>query len=662
MDRLIGKNRRWALRFTPLFLLLSSIALFLLLYFSVNGDVGSDPKLTLVVTQVFLETGKVYLDPYQDVLLLGQTFRDYVAEARIYESEGHYFNYFPAGPSLIASPAVWLAGLFGADMLTEDNYTLQKVLAGLSVIAVYLVLFRIARYYLADGPSLLIATVSVFGSSLLSTLGGAFWSLNLSTLFITLALWVLAREETTGRMRPYLFGLLLFLAYFSRPTAAAFIAPAMVYLLWRSRRYFVRSALVALFLVGLYHTWSYQTYGYFFSDYYSPSRIFIPRTPAYVALLGNLVSPSRGLFIFSPFLILVLVGLIAGWGRLWRLPLLWMCLVWISLHFALIVRGVIWWGGSSFGPRLLADVFPAFVLLAIYAWRANIPALSPPARRTAVGAFTLLGVLSILINAGQGLYNQAAAQWNLLVDPDPGAGWGDMFDWRYAQPLATQRMLCALQEQKYGLGTQRERTLAPLSPWEPINYWGDSYVPFDWPAQSPVTPAAETNPAGAGLAAAVYLPLLHLHANQALFVGWSDSTDDFRWSVCPLSRLFFIPATPAGDETSVSLTIVAWSLGPQVAELTLNGSEIGALEWSRAPWDGPPEGRTLTFDSRLLRQGEINDLSFHFPDAKRPAPEISLAGMVWDQRSLAIAFESMTISYRDTMGAPATPTLPEGYP
>jgi hypothetical protein len=85
-------------------------------------------------------------------------------------------------------------------------------------------------------------------------------------------------------------------------------------------------------------------------------------TPPWVGLPGLLVSPSRGLLLFSPFLGFALWG---GWlvwkGEAWRL------LRPVSAAFALLLLlsslWFDWWGGHSFGCRLIADLMPLLALL-----------------------------------------------------------------------------------------------------------------------------------------------------------------------------------------------------------------------------------------------------------------------------------------------------------
>jgi hypothetical protein len=78
--------------------------------------------------------------------------------------------------------------------------------------------------------------------------------------------------------------------------------------------------------------------------------------------LGTLASPSRGLFVFSPWILLTLALLPAlGWRALppiarWLLPAL-------AVYALLLAKYPVWWGGWSFGPRFWTDAVPAFVVL-----------------------------------------------------------------------------------------------------------------------------------------------------------------------------------------------------------------------------------------------------------------------------------------------------------
>ena len=84
-------------------------------------------------------------------------------------------------------------------------------------------------------------------------------------------------------------------------------------------------------------------------------------------LAGVLVSPSRGLFVYAPVLLFSVAGL-AAWLVRRRGGVLACAALAAAVGVATIAQFSVWWGGHSFGPRLLTDVLPAVVLGLVPIW------------------------------------------------------------------------------------------------------------------------------------------------------------------------------------------------------------------------------------------------------------------------------------------------------
>jgi len=80
---------------------------------------------------------------------------------------------------------------------------------------------------------------------------------------------------------------------------------------------------------------------------------------------GTLLSPNRGLFIFSPWIAVALAT--AAAPAVWRrvAPHHLVCwLLWALVpYFILFSKYAVWWGGHCFGPRYWTDVIPLFAIL-----------------------------------------------------------------------------------------------------------------------------------------------------------------------------------------------------------------------------------------------------------------------------------------------------------
>jgi len=99
------------------------------------------------------------------------------------------------------------------------------------------------------------------------------------------------------------------------------------------------------------------------------------QVPSGKSFLGLLLSPNRGLFVYSPVLIFSLLGMVRVWRRggvssglsrpqagkqgRWLFRFLSVA-IWATV--VLYSAGGIWWGGWSFGPRYMTDLLPFFSL------------------------------------------------------------------------------------------------------------------------------------------------------------------------------------------------------------------------------------------------------------------------------------------------------------
>lgn len=156
--------------------------------------------------------------------------------------------------------------------------------------------------------------------------------------------------------------------------------------------------------------------------------------------LGLLVSPSRGLLVFSPVVLVALCGLGAMRREGWRSDLRW-CALAAAAQFGLYAFYSVWWGGHTYGPRYLLDLLPLLVPLAAAgtgALRASRPA------KAAAGAALAWSVAL----AATGAFCYPAEAWNTSpssVDLNHDRLW----DWRDPQFVRCWRT--GLSPQNFGL-------------------------------------------------------------------------------------------------------------------------------------------------------------------------------------------------------------------
>ena len=352
--------------------------------------------------------------------------------------DGHPRFFFPSGPSLLVLPAVGALGwLFPGWAKTLPYAVPQKTLeimasllgALAAVIFYLLILSRFQSQLIAIASTIIFA----LGTSMWSTATRTLWQHGPLVLMLAITMLILER----ARQRPELVqfaGLSLALAYLMRPTAALPIMVLSAYVLLFHPSYFV-NYLCWGFLIGIaWITWNITIYGRLLPTYYRMG-IFSGHERYIVGMMGNLVSPSRGLFVYSPVLLFSASGFVLALRDRTERALHLAYGALIAGHVVIVGASSTWWAGYAFGPRYMTDVVPLLTYFTAFNFR--LPATSQ--RRTQVivsSAIGLLALVSIAIH-GQGAFRHATWDWNtspISIDLRPDRAW----DWHDPQFLRTQ--------------------------------------------------------------------------------------------------------------------------------------------------------------------------------------------------------------------------------
>jgi hypothetical protein len=305
-------------------------------------------------------------------LTLDMFFRDHPPGAPlpywVQRANGHYVSGYPLLPALLALP-VYLVPI---RLLGGDSWALISVLAkltassiaALSVVLVYLALARLQR----DSVALAIAMVYALGTSTWSVSSQGLWGHGAAQLFMAAAiLCALAGDD-----RPVLLdavGPATGLMVAARSITALLAAALLAYVIMRHPRRGLRA--VAFFAAVLlpfvaYNLWTFGTveggYTRLHEDFKADGFAGTWVTPLGEGLPGLLVSPSRGLFVYSPVLVFAVAGLVLSL-RQPRRRLFFGCLAaGLAASLLTLAKYSLWFGGASFGPRLLTDFLPALTM------------------------------------------------------------------------------------------------------------------------------------------------------------------------------------------------------------------------------------------------------------------------------------------------------------
>lgn len=394
---------------------------------------SSDSRWVLPVALSLIHDGDIELDEYRERIEADQFYA-------IDQVGGRLYNKFPIGTPLLVTPLVFVADVAVAEALglSLRNISqrrrldqLERFLASILVALTALLMFRIAEQQgLARGPSLLLVGIFAFATPAWSTASRALWQHGPSMLLLAAALYLLLRSRENPA---WILGLvpLLALAWLVRPTnvVSLVVLAAIGFLV--DRRQTLLSIALALPLLGGFLLLNLKIYGGFLPPYYQASRLVLG--PSFgEALAGNLISPNRGLWIFSPVLLLVLVGI---WLKIRRREFGRIdagLVAILLLHLGAISMFPHWWGGYSQGPRLFTDMIPYLVYFLIPPL-ASLGPLRGRRRQLAAAGLFLLVLISVAIHYRCATRLETVG-WNaepVSVDEDPSRIW----DWSDLQFL-----------------------------------------------------------------------------------------------------------------------------------------------------------------------------------------------------------------------------------
>jgi hypothetical protein len=347
--------------------------------------------------------------------------------------DGRPRTYFPIGASLLALPGVVIASWIEPNLkewLRQGAVDqLEKLLAsiiGAAAVAVFFWLLygQFQSVWIAGGSTYIFA----FCTSMWSTATRALWQHGPLLLMLVIAMLLLQR----ARHRPALVqfvSLPLAFAFLCRPTAMVPIVVLSTYVLLFYRPWFVRYLCWAVPIAIPWLADNVTIYGNLFPTYYVTG--WAPGS-MWESFLGNLVSPSRGLLIFSPVLILSLSGFALAMRDRAQRPLYLAYGVSVVLMMLAIVGHPKWWAGHSFGPRFTSDLLAFLAYFTAFNF-AYFMTLRLRMRAALIGVAVVLAEVSALIHAQGALYN-APLIWNALpedVETHPARVW----DWRDPQFL-----------------------------------------------------------------------------------------------------------------------------------------------------------------------------------------------------------------------------------
>jgi len=280
---------------------------------------------------------------------------------------GHLMSIFPIVIPVLITPVVFLCtgGMTPDQAVLNLGFIARMISAGIAALAVstfYLVVIR----FVPRKTAIISTLIFAFATSTWSIGSQALWQHGMIELLLLLILYAIIRNEEHPSPAWFIIaGILSGLLVFCRPPDALLLIPVLGYVVLMNRKYLVHYCIPAV-LSGLpFLAYNWYFFGNVFGGYVQNLDKFDLSIHAISNYAGLLLSPNKGLFIFSPVLILAIFGYFRLGApednRITRI------FQWFGP--VLILETIVycffsdWGGGYSYGPRYMTGLLP---LLCIY--------------------------------------------------------------------------------------------------------------------------------------------------------------------------------------------------------------------------------------------------------------------------------------------------------
>ena len=419
---------------------------FLLIFLIGQAQQVTDSRFTILLSHSLYSSFSFNLKPYLDFPSLNETISEvkekYDHQGQVIESgqlvikknnnknEIWRMKYSPI-PSLLSLPFVFILDNLGLSVTNPQtlvwnptNEIRQQVIIASILCAFYaVVLFSLARLWLPKNLSILITIILVLGSSVASSLSRAIWSDTWGCLLTLLAIHHLAYAHYRYRKINVFYSLLLvILAVFCKPLFLFSAIAIAVWILIIDKKKFIVVNVLTIIGAGIYFIWALRSNDSLVAVYQFTNFNFIN----FEYFAGILISPSRGILVFSPWIIFILTIFCFLYKKInpTEKRIFLISITPIIGIIILLSTYEFWWAGFAYGPRLQSPMMPWLSVISIILFAKFWEYIKSKNKLAFLdkGLITLgviCSILAILINVYGINQKKAFYQWHLNITYDP---------------------------------------------------------------------------------------------------------------------------------------------------------------------------------------------------------------------------------------------------
>lgn len=380
-----------------------------------------------------IEEGDLDLDEFRYAIFGGHHYS-------MIQRDNHFYSTYPVFSGITLTPIYYTVKLLAPEAfgywqheysqrngdLTEGIVSLMHkysaaIISALTVIFFWLIASRLEAPAIVSIPTTIALAV---GSPIMSSMALQVWSHGPAILFMLIAVYFSAilDEEKQTNFELGLGGLAAAWSVACRPSGLIAASLLAIYVLFKHGKhsfYFILSFLFLLF--GIFYL-NIDIYGTLFGGY----QVHVDKfsQPTFQRLFQLLMSPSRGLIPFAPYVIILFLFIPKIFHR--KIDLVTLSVMATAAELSIYSCWSVWWGGNCFGPRLLSDSI-MWILLGILAANVHITSLRGLIPKTLWLSCLLFVAYSACLHITGAVYGDG--NW----DRDYFKGKSSLMEWKNSQ-------------------------------------------------------------------------------------------------------------------------------------------------------------------------------------------------------------------------------------
>ncbi|MBN3891027.1 MAG: glycosyltransferase family 39 protein [Nostoc sp. JL31] len=304
-------------------------------------------------------------------------------------NNGHLSSTYPIGTAIITFPlyvifyaylkvASYYAGQLPLD-LTSVSFDVHRIffekLAATIITSITVSIFYLSvRLKFSLTISLVSTFIFAFATNTWMTSSQGLWQHGTSNLMLTSTIYCLFKANRTSEKSQKIWLLLAGVACgflpSIRPTSAVYVIAAIVYSVftYRFQSIFLFFGLVSAVPSILWNLYYFSNLSGAYLKLFPVSPYLFTFNNFITASLGTLISPSRGLLLYSPIVLYSLPGVYQVFKLRFTKDEKLIGSMTIASIILLSSYGfyTVWWAGYSYGPRFMVDIIPIFCYLISY--------------------------------------------------------------------------------------------------------------------------------------------------------------------------------------------------------------------------------------------------------------------------------------------------------